>query len=391
MSQLPASLANLNLAPATLAVHADEHLTSSTDIAPPLHVSTTFRYASQPEDLIPFTSPTVDSPPLPYIYSRLSAPSTNRLETVLSSLIGAETVVYPSGLAAFHALLTHVNPKRLLITDGYHGCHNTAKIISRLSGMEVVPLSTEPKEGDLVHLETPLNPTGEALSIQELAEKAHKAGAKLSVDSTLAPPPLQDPFAHGADFVMHSGTKYFGGHSDMLAGTLSVKSLEEALVLRADRMYLGAIMGNMEAWLGLRSVKTLELRVSRQSSNATALAGWLHSELQKDDDNIVKKVVGKVTHASLQSEEWIKGQMPGGFSPVFSVWLKNAVMAKTLPSMLRLWGHATSLGGVESLIEWRSMTDAGCDRSLLRLSVGVENVEDLKGDLLRGFEAVVGL
>jgi cystathionine gamma-synthase len=298
--------------------------------------------------------------------------------------------VYPSGLAAFHALLSHVNPKRLLITDGYHGCHNTAKIISRLSGMQVLPLSTPPQEGDLVHLETPINPAGTALSIREHAERAHKAGAKLSVDSTLAPPPLQDPFVHGADYVMHSGTKYFGGHSDMLAGTISVKGLEEAVLLHADRMYLGAIMGNMEAWLGLRSVKTLELRVMRQSETATELARWISTELEKPD-SVVAKTVAKVTHASLQQEEWIKQQMPGGFGPVFSMYMKKEAMAKNLPSKLALWGHATSLGGVESLIEWRSMTDVGCDTTLLRLSVGVEHVEDLKKDLLRGFEGVAEL
>lgn len=353
-------------------------------------MSTTFRYPNSPSALVPFEKPTADSPPLPFVYSRLSAPTSTRLEATLSALLNGPTLVYPSGLSAFHALLVHVNPKRLLMTGGYHGCHDTAAIISRLTGMEVVPLSTPPRAGDLVHVETPLNPDGTASDISYYASLAHSAGALLSVDATFAPPPLQDPFRHGADFVMHSGSKYFGGHSDMLAGTLSVRTAEAALTLVGERMYLGATMGSMEAWLGVRSIKTLELRVVRAGANATALVKWIDSEMRKEG-SVIANTVKLVTHASLQDEPWLKEQMPNGFGPVFSLVMKSEEMAKSLPSKLVLWAHATSLGGVESLIEWRAMSDTGCDRALLRLSVGIENVDDLKADLLRGFEAVAAL
>ncbi|KAF8248984.1 cystathionine gamma-synthase [Wilcoxina mikolae CBS 423.85] len=376
------NLKDLNLSLSTLAIHADEHLAPCTDIAPPLHVSTNFRYPSDPSLL---------GGPMPHIYSRDSAPSTSRLETTLASLLGGETVVYSSGLAAFHALLVNAHPKRLLITEGYHGCHGTAALFSKLTGMAILPLSTPPQEGDLVHIETPINPTGIATNIEEYAERAHAAGALVSVDATFAPPPLQDPFAHAADYVMHSGSKYFGGHSDMLAGTLSVRSKELADKLRGERLYLGATMGNMEAWLGLRSLKTLELRVTRQSASASVLAGWIKAQLAVEG-SVVQQTVKEVTHASLQDGgEWLQRQMPGGFGPVFSLVLKSEEMAKTLPSKLLLWGHATSLGCVESLIEWRGMTDTGCDKRLLRLSIGVEDVGDLRRDLERGFEGVVGL
>ncbi|KAF8540465.1 cystathionine gamma-synthase [Trichophaea hybrida] len=372
----PISRPHLQLTPK---IHADEHLAPCTDIAPPLHVSTNFRF------------PPLLGGPVAHIYSRHSAPSTSRLETTLAAILGGETAVYSSGLAAFHALLVTTHPKRLLITDGYHGCHGTATLFSKLTGMAILPLSTPPQEGDLVHIETPINPTGIATNIGEYAERAHAAGALVSVDATFAPPPLQDPFAHGADYVMHSGSKYFGGHSDMLVGTLSVRSKELADKLRGERLFLGATMGNMEAWLGLRSLKTLELRVTRQSVSASVLVGWIKAQLAVKG-SVVQQTVKEVTHASLQDGgEWLQKQMPGGFGPVFSLVLKSEEMATTLPNKLLLWGHATSLGGVESLIEWRRMTDAGCDKRLLRLSVGVEDVGDLRRDLERGFEGVVGL
>lgn len=278
------------------------------------------------------------------------------------------------------------------MTDGYHGCHATAAIFSRLTGMPVVPLDTPPQKGDLVHIETPINPDGTATNIQHYADAAHAVGAVLSVDATLAPPPLQDPFLHGADFVMHSATKYIGGHSDMLAGTISARDPAAAATLRTERMFLGATMGNMEAWLGLRSVKTLELRVMRQSRNATALVAWIAEQLRVEG-SLVARTVRSVSHASLQEDKegWIAKQMSGGWGPVFSVVMKNEAKAKTLPSGLLLWGHATSLGGVESLIEWRSMTDSRCSNCLLRLSTGVEDVEDLKADLVKALEAVVDL
>ncbi|KAH8151898.1 uncharacterized protein LAJ45_03891 [Morchella importuna] len=221
----------------TLSIHADDaHATRRmNDVAPPIHVSTTFHYPRDPDALIPFSDlvaaaaaadNTSDKPSLPYIYSRLAAPSTTRLEQVLSTLLHGPTTTYASGLAAFHAILVRVNPRRIAIGNCYHGCHNVVKIFSRLTGLQVLPLDCAPDDlhpGDLIHLETPLNPDGTATSIREYAEKAHSRGALLCVDGTFAPPPLQDPFAQGADYVLHSATKYIGGHSDLLGGVVAVK------------------------------------------------------------------------------------------------------------------------------------------------------------------------
>ena len=287
-----------------------------------------------------------------------------------------------------------LNPKRISIGEGYHGCHGVIEIFQRLTGLQKLPLDCPAEQleaGDVVHLETPVNPTGTAFNIEEYAKKAHSRGAYLIVDATFAPPPLQDPFQWGADMVMHSGSKYFGGHSDMLCGVLAVQKKDWHKKLMADRLHLGSVMGNMEAWLGCRSLRTLEVRVERQSQNAMNLANWLIKSINTpnppagSDEAAVKAVLDQVHYTSLQTEPWVTKQMPNGFGPVFSITMKQEDHARRLPSKLSFFDHATSLGGVESLIEWRTMSDASVDRRLLRVSVGLENWEDLRNDLAGAF------
>ncbi|KAI9800499.1 MAG: hypothetical protein M1825_004047 [Sarcosagium campestre] len=391
--------------PATQAMHADDHLNRTADVAPPLHTATTFSYPQDSENLVPEDCLDLESFE-GHVYSRMTAPNSTRLETILSTLLNGRVLTYSSGLAAIHAALVHLNPKRISIGDGYHGSHGVIAIQQKLTGVQKLPLdcpASDLEEGDLIHVETPLNPTGEAVNLAEYAAKAKSRKAFLLVDATFGPPGLQDPFAHGADIVMHSGTKYLGGHSDMLCGVLATRSSEIYKGLFHDRAYLGSVMGSLEGWLGVRSLRTLEVRVQRQSSNATALVSWLdgllhHGEVDSGKDasvgpeesNLVRKVVRKVTHASLQHKDksWLAEQMPNGFGPVFAIWTVSESTAKRLPSKLRLFHHATSLGGVESLIEWRRMSDRGCDPALLRVSVGLEAWEDLRDDLLRGFRSL---
>ncbi|KAF4594652.1 cystathionine beta-lyase [Ophiocordyceps camponoti-floridani] len=387
-----------DLSLASRAVHADDGIAAHRAVAPAMHVSTTFRYARDPERLDPDDVIDPAAPLDSHIYSRESAPNTARLEAVLASVLGGPTVTYASGLAAFHALLVRINPRRIAMTAGYHGCHGVVDIMSRLTGLRRLSLDCDVDElgpGDVIHVETPLNPVGEARNLAVYAERAREAGAYLTVDATLAPPPLQDPFAFGADVVMHSGTKYLGGHSDMLCGVLAVRpGLEWAADLRRDRAMLGAIMGSFEGWLGLRSVRTLELRVERQSATAEALVSWLSSQ-KRDPSSAAAAFVHSVHHASLQPEasrpdSWLRKQMPRGYGAVFAISMADEDSARRLPSRLRLFAHATSLGGVESLVEWRAMSDASVDRRLLRLSVGVEALEDLRDDLRQGLESLRG-
>ncbi|KAF2848528.1 cystathionine gamma-synthase-like protein [Plenodomus tracheiphilus IPT5] len=402
---------------ATHGIHADNRINILTDIAPPIHTSTTFRYPSNPNDLVvvPEEAEYIDLQ-TPLIYSRLASANINRLETILAPLVfpGAQendleilanhVVSYSSGLSAFHGLLVATVPKVIAISGGYHGCHGVIDLHTRLHNVQTVDLHADESawdaaglgKGDLVHLETPLNPTGEAFEIKKYADRAHDRGALLSVDATFAPPGLMDAFKWGADIVMHSGTKYIGGHSDMLCGILATRAGDEGLIrakkLRADRIFLGSVLGSLEGWLGVRSLRTMELRVQRQSSNATNLVSWLDDSLRGKgpDADVVKKVVSKITHASLQKDDmhWLKLQMPNGFGPVFSIYTHSEIQAKTLPSKLQLFHHATSLGGVESLIEWRRMSDSDVDTRLLRVSIGVENWEDLKNDFLSAFKAL---
>lgn len=391
------------LYPATLAIHADDRLNTNTDVAPPLHTSTTFRYPSDPAALTPWsnTGPT-------HIYSRISAPTLTRLETVLTALLHGPALTYASGLSAFHALLVLLNPRRIAIGGGYHGCHGVVALVSKLTGLEKLDLE-DPAQlarlqpGDLVHVETPLNPTGEARDLESYASLARAKGCVLSCDATFAPPPLLEPFRWGVDVVMHSGTKYFGGHSDMLCGVLAVRpdvDAERGWVkqLAEERVFLGSVMGSLEGWLGVRSLRTLEVRVQRQSDNAGRLVAWLDEELRKgsgeEEGWLVGRLVERVQHASLQAEareegSWLRRQMPRGWGPVFSVVMREADDARMLPSRLHLFHHATSLGGVESLIEWRAMSDKSIAKTVLRVSVGIEAWEDLKDDFLQGFRSLL--
>ncbi|KAK4211734.1 cystathionine beta-lyase [Rhypophila decipiens] len=377
-------------------VHADDYINNHQAVAPPMHVSTTFRYSRNPDDLKQWENHNPLAPYDSHIYSRDSAPNTTRFEAILTSLLNGPCLTYSSGLSAFHAMMVYLNPKRVAIGGGYHGCHGVLAILTKLNGLVKLDLEdpsslSQLQKGDVIHVETPLNPTGEARNLQYYRELASEKGCYLTVDATFAPPPLLDPFKFGVDMIMHSGTKYFGGHSDMLAGVLAVRPDKPDWVegLKLERLHLGSVMGSLEGWLGVRSLRTLELRVTRQADSAQKLVDWLSSP----ENELVKESVEQVLHASLQPEakdenSWLRKQMPNGFGPVFSFMMKSEDMAKRLPSKLHLFHHATSLGGVESLIEWRAITDRSVDKRLLRVSVGVEAWEDLRDDLLKGFQAL---
>lgn len=292
-----------------------------------------------------------------------------------------------------------LRPKRIFISEGYHGVHRGIALMERLIGVQKLTFDglDQLDAGDIVHVETPLNPSGVARNLEYYAEKAHAKGAYLIVDSTFAPPPLQNPLKQGADLVMHSGTKYIGGHSDMLCGLLVIPQHRVdagwAETLIEDRRTYGSVMGNLESWLGLRSLRTLYLRVRKQSATATQLVAWVSAEMQRPDC-VIAKTIEKVEHASIQHEAlkegWLQRQMPGGYGPVFSVWARKAEVAQRLPSRLYVFQHATSLGGVESLMEWRAMSDKGRDPQVLRVSCGVEDVADMKADILQALESLLG-
>lgn len=344
------------LKPSTLAIHADDALATTPDVAPPLHTSTTFA-AGQGD----------------YSYGRDGQPTRRRLEEVLGALEGGHAVAYPSGQAATYAAMRHFRPRRVALEKGYHGTHLILASLAE-DGVEAIPLESEIGEGDLIWLETPKNPTCEIEDIAQAARRAHAAGARLAVDSTFATPVLQNPLALGADMVMHSSTKFLAGHSDAMGGVLVVADQEQAATLRDERTVSGAIPGALECWLTLRSLRSLGVRIAQQCENATLLAQWLDGR------------VARVWHPSLPSHpgfEIGQKQMRGP-GAVMSIELETMEAAQKFPARLRLIRSATSLGGVESLIEWRHKVDPLTSPTLLRLSIGLEDADDLIDDLKQG-------
>lgn len=370
---------------ATTLIHADDRNNRVSDVAPPINVATTYRYDN--DNLIPWAEQdemtVLEGDP---VYSREAHPNCTRLESIFSQFLEGEAVVYNSGCSAFHAALVHVNPKRIFIGQSYFGCHAIADMVARNYGLKkhtLEEIEQYAEKGDLVHLETPVNPFGSSIDIQAVADRAHAKGALLMIDSTFAPPPLQKPWEFGADIIMHSATKFFGGHSDLLSGVLVVKDVKSARELRHDRIHLGTIIGNLESFLLMRSMRTFEMRVLQQSRNATEIMKFLN-----ENKGAYDKVIRELHHSSLQTEPFVAKQLAGGQTPVFSVCLMSQEQCKQFVSKLHYFQHATSLGGVESLVEWRAMSDDTIDQTLIRFSIGCENVADLIADVKQALDAL---
>ncbi len=350
------------LHPDTLAVHADGEVERTPDVAPPIHLTTTFE-ADNAEGLV---------------YSRTQQPTRARLEAVLGALEGGHAVTYGSGQAAALGALAFFRPRRVAIErGGYHGTQAAIDSL-RAGGVVKVPLETPLERDDLVWLETPKNPTCTLQDVAAAAARARTAGAVVVVDSTFATPVLQRPLDLGADLVMHSASKFLSGHSDALGGVLVARDPAVAAGLREARTIAGTVPGALETWLVLRGVRTLGIRVRRQTESATRIAAWLEGR------------VPRVWHPSLASHpsHALSLRQMRGPGPILSLELDSEAAARKLPGSLELFRDATSLGGVESLVEWRRKHDAEAPPTLLRVSVGLEDPEDLIADLARGLARV---
>ena len=331
-------------------------------------------------------------------YSRSGNPTRKAFETTLASLESAHrALAFSSGMAAIHGvtMLLERGDHILAGRDVYGGTYRLLHKIVDRAGIEVtLAPSTDLVEFEkavrpetkLVWIESPGNPLMSITDVAACAEMAHRHGALLGIDSTFATPVLTRPLELGADVVMHSATKYLGGHSDVLGGALAVKDAE-----LFDRLYFiqnatGAVMAPLEAFLCSRGIKTLELRVREQCRTAAALAEWL------DGDRRVARVLypGLSSHPGHQIA---RRQMDGGFGAMLSFEIDgDFAAAKRVVESTRLFQLAVSLGAVESLIEQpASMSHASYDRDdrlahgitdgLIRLSVGLESPEDLREDL----------
>ena len=327
-------------------------------------------------------------------YSRAGNPTRTALETCLASLEGAEHgVAYGSGLAASTTLMHLVNPgdRVVAVNDVYGGVYRMFSQVYEPKGyaFEWLPsgeINTNlaahlDERTRIVWLETPTNPLLNIIDIQAAAEAAHEVGALVVVDNTFATPFLQQPLSLGADVVLHSTTKYLGGHSDLIGGFLATNDPTIAERLYFLQKSLGAIPGPFDCWLVLRGLKTLAVRMRQHCASALAIAGFLEQHSR------VEKVLypGLPHHPSHP----VAARQMRDFGGMVSFLAESEPEAVELVARTKIWKLAESLGGVESLIEVPArMTHASTVDSpfaappnLIRLSVGLESADDLLADL----------
>jgi cystathionine gamma-lyase len=331
-----------------------------------------------------------------YEYSRTGNPTRHALETCLASLEGGDAgLAFASGSAATAAVLTTLRPgdEVAAAADLYGGTYRLLERVYRPWGL-VTRYTDDPspagfasiitKATKLVWIETPTNPLLQVVDIAAIAELAHKAGALLAVDNTFASPYLQQPMRLGADLVVHSTTKYLGGHSDVVGGAIVGRGdLIKGLAFFQNAV--GGVPGPFDSWLVLRGIKTLAVRMERHSANARRLAEWL----------VQQPAVAKVYYPGLSSHpnHALAARQMRNFGGMMSLTLHGGKdAALRLITRTKLFSLAESLGGVESLIGHpATMTHAsipaevrqarGVTDGLVRLSVGIEDVEDLQEDL----------
>jgi len=329
-----------------------------------------------------------------YDYSRASNPTRSALETCLASLEGAEHgVAFSSGLGAATTLMHLINPgdRVVAVNDVYGGVYRMFAQVYQPKGyvFDWVPhdeINTNlaahlDERTRIVWLETPTNPLMNIVDIRAAADAAHEVGAMVVVDNTFASPYLQQPLSLSADVVLHSTTKYLGGHSDLIGGFVATNDPTVAERLHFLQKSLGAVPGPLDCWLVLRGAKTLAVRMRQHCANALAIAGYL------DENPRVEQVLypGLPHHPG----HAIASRQMRGFGGMISFLAESEAEAVALVERTKIWKLAESLGGVESLIEIPAlMTHMSTAESpfaappnLVRLSVGLESPDDLLADL----------
>jgi cystathionine beta-lyase/cystathionine gamma-synthase len=329
-----------------------------------------------------------------YDYSRVANPTRTALQLCLASLEGAEHgLAFSSGLGAVTSIMHLLAPGDgvVAVNDVYGGVYRMFSQVYEPKGYEFTWLAAS-EFGDglaeqldertrIVWLETPTNPLLNVIDIQAAAETAHAAGAMVVVDNTFATPYLQRPLELGADIVVHSTTKYLGGHSDVVGGFAATNDPTIAERLQFLQKSLGAVPGPFDCWLVLRGIKTLAVRMRQHCENAHVIALWLSRQAR------VEQVLypGLPTHPGHD----IAARQMRDFGGMISFLVETEEEAVGLVARTKIFKLAESLGGVESLIEHPArMTHAStadapfaAPRNLIRLSVGLESAEDLLADL----------
>lgn len=334
-----------------------------------------------------------------YDYSRLQNPTRERLEKVVARLEkGVDAVAFSSGMAAIAAVMELFRPGDHLIVDEdlYGGSIRLFRNISKKNGIRItgVNLSRDDVEKYItgqtkaIYVETPTNPMMNVADIRELSHIAKSHNMLLIVDNTFLSPYFQNPLELGADVVIHSGTKYLGGHNDTLAGFAVAASGEIAEKIRFIAKTTGAALAPFDSWLILRGVKTLALRMEKAQANAIRLAEWLEKNPH------VKRVIypGLPSHPGYK----VMRKQSRGFGAMLAFEADSRETAERILAGVKLISFAESLGGTETLITYPlTQTHAdvppelleknGITDRLLRLSVGIEDAADLTADLERAF------
>jgi cystathionine gamma-synthase len=372
----------------TLCVHAAHVPDAATGaVTEPIHLSTTFERNTD------------GSYPRGYRYSREGTPNRGALEACLASLEGgAGAAAFASGLAANMAVLELLGAGDLLVAshEGYYGSLRQFTVFAQRRGAHIAlvdladraaveaALAERSGRARLLWMETPTNPLLNVVDLRQLAALGHQAGALVVCDNTFATPVCQRPFDFGVDIVVHSATKYLGGHSDVLSGVVAVRESGAVLEsLQEWQRMAGAALAPFDCWLLRRSLATLALRVRAQCAGALQVARFLARQPS----------IERVFYPGLPEHPGhpiAAAQMPGGFGGMLSVCVAGGEdAAMRVAARTRLFTRATSLGGVESLIEHRASIEGPGSRapvSLLRLSVGIEEPEDLIEDLAQALK-----
>lgn len=337
----------------TISVHGDRSRSELPDVAPAIRPATTFvRGAGR-------------------TYRRDSHETTERFEAVIGALEGGHAVAYPSGMAAVAAAMAHVRPRQVSIPDDvYHGVRALIGGMADRGDIAVVPEDAL-EAGDLWWIETPSNPRCLITDLGSVATQARTRGVVTVCDATFATPVLLHPLDFGIDLVVHAATKAIAGHSDVMGGLLVVADEDEAAELRGARTVTGAVPGSLDVWLALRGVRTLPLRMERSTASAGAIARWFAER------GIRTWYPGLEDHPGHD----IAARQMLGMGSMLAVDLGDEATADRVIDALSLFTNATSLGGVESLVERRALSDPTMPPGLVRFSVGIEDVEDLLEDL----------
>lgn len=371
-------------------------------LATPLYQTSTFSFATAEEGEKRFAGDVEGN-----IYSRLGNPTVRVLEERMAEIeYGKGALAFGSGMASVSAILIYLTKANdhILCSRGIYGCtFGLLEIMEEKYGIthDLISMTTEEEieasikpETVCIYLETPINPTMELVNLEAVIQVAQKHNLRVVVDNTFCSPYLQNPLKMGADFVLHSATKYLNGHGDVIGGILVGKDGEEMQHLRMTvQKDVGGIMSPFDAWLLLRGLKTLHVRMDRHIANAEKVLKFFHQQ------PAVKKIYYPTDSSHPQFELAQKQMTKGGGLISFELEGGKAEAQKFM-NALDLIKIAVSLGDAETLIQHpASMTHAvvpeaareemGISASLLRLSIGLESIDDILADLAGAFEKVM--